>query len=436
MDAVVADRGAFGRPEGVDAAHVAQEAFAEVVQVVPLDAVALGVAGRVAPAPADRDCGVEEVRDFVVRDLVIGRAADPDAHGAREDQAAVADDVIMHAMVACVVLRLGLVVERADLHTAGAEIGDVALLDRHFAGAASEGEAVAADVGKLAADEGDLRGVFQGDHAVDRPYRGLIGDGQRERGHALGMTEEETAEGEVAHLVAGLAGKGQQLLRDRGDAAEAGDVFACAWLIGQPAGAAQEPLARFVEQREQVLDDDAGVVVEGRVGLLRRAADLEHAGHRIRRFDATPGGIPFVVESRDRVLRVRGADFGEGIEFLRVEADDLLGNSRGGRAAGQGGLALDAAQEAGARIARAGAGGSAVADPKLLKSFGTRRRLEGPAPVLADFEGRQFLASRNHDLGSGGGFVGDRPSRFAGVTFVECDRLGEMVGTPGEDHPH
>ena len=432
----MADRGAFGRPERVDAAHVAQEAFAEVVQVVPFDAVALGVAGRVAPAPADRDGGVEEVRDLVVRDLVVGRAADPHAHGAREEQSAVADDVVVHAMMAGVVLRLRLVVERADLHAARAEVRDEAFLYGDFAGAASEREPVAADVRELAADEGDLRGVFQGDDPVDRPDRGLVRYGGRERGHALGMAEGESAEGEMTHLVAGLAGEGQQFLRDRDDAADAGEVFACAGLISQPAGTAEEPLARFVEEREQVLDDDARMVIERGVGLLRRPADLEDAGGRIRRLDAAPGGVPFVVEGHDGVLRVGGADFGEGVEFLRFQAEGLLGHAGGRCAAGDRRLALDAPQEAGAGIARAGAGGSAAADPELFEALGAGRQLERPASVRPGFEDGQFPAAGNHRHGARGGFVGDAAAGFAGIAFVERDRLGDAVGSGGEDDPH
>jgi len=43
-----------------------------------------------------------------------------------------------------------------------------------------------------------------------------------------------------------------------------------------------------------------------------------------------------MVESRDRVLRLRGADFSEGAEFLGVDADGLLSDALGGGAAGKG----------------------------------------------------------------------------------------------------
>ena len=209
VDVVMTDRGAFGGAERVDAAHVAQEPFAEVVKVVPFDLVALGVAGRVAPAPADGDRRVEEVRDFVVRHLVVGGGANPDTDRAREDQAAIADDIIMHPVMAGMILGLGLVVERPDLHAAGTEVGDQAFLDGHLAGASAKREAVAADVGKLAAGEGDLLRVFEGDDAVDGADRSLVRDGGGERGQPFGMAEGEPTEGEVTDLVAGFTFEGK-----------------------------------------------------------------------------------------------------------------------------------------------------------------------------------------------------------------------------------
>ena len=412
MDEIMADRSAFGGPQRVDAAHVAEQAFAEVVEVIPFDAVALGVAGRIAPAPADRDGRIEEVRDLVVRDLVIGGTADPDADGAREGQAAVADDIVMNPVVARMVLRLGFVVEGADLHAARADVGDQALLDRHLTGAASEGEAVTADVREFAASEDDLRRVLQRDHAVHGAHRGLIGNGEREGGYAFGVAEGESAEDEVADFVRRLAGQRQQLLRDRGGAAEGADGFARTRLVGQSAGTAQEPLAGFVEEREQVLDDDARMVVEGGIGFLGRATDFQHPGGRVCRFDAAPGGIPFMIERRDRILRLRGADFGEGAEFLRVDTEGLFGDAlRGGRA-GKGGFVFDAAEEAGAGIAGAGTGGAAIADPELFEALAARRRLEGPAPVGVDLEGWKLRTARDHDLGARGGLIGDRPAGF------------------------
>ena len=95
VDDVVADGGAGRGAEGVDAAHVAQHAPAEVMDVVELDLVVVGRAGRVAPSPADGNARVAEIGDVVVRDLVVGAVADPHAHRAAVEVAAGADDVVV-----------------------------------------------------------------------------------------------------------------------------------------------------------------------------------------------------------------------------------------------------------------------------------------------------------------------------------------------------
>ena len=59
------------------------------MDVIELDHVVARQRGAVAPRPANRDAGVVEVVDQVVRDAVVRRLADPDAHGAGEELAAV-----------------------------------------------------------------------------------------------------------------------------------------------------------------------------------------------------------------------------------------------------------------------------------------------------------------------------------------------------------
>ena len=145
------------------------------------------------------------------------------------------------------ILGLRLVVERADLHAAGTEVGDEAFLDAHLAGAASEGEAVAADVGKLAAGERDLLRVFEGDDAIDRPDRSLVRDGGGERGQAFGMAEGEPTKGQMADLVASFTRESEQLLRDGIGRDGFLDGLATARQVGQLAGAAQEPFAGLIE---------------------------------------------------------------------------------------------------------------------------------------------------------------------------------------------
>ena len=139
-----------------------------------------------------------------------------------------------------------------------------------------------------------------------------------------------------------------------------------------------------------------------------------------------------MIEGRDRVLRLRWADLGEGAEFLGVDANGLFGDALSGGRAGKGGLVFDAAEEARAGVARTGAGGAAIADPELFEALGARRRLERPAAVRADFEQRKLGSAGDHDLRARGGFIGDGPTVFAGVFLVEGDGLGDPVGPGGE----
>ena len=81
--------------QAVDAAHVAEHAPADVVDVVELDHVVMRAGRGIPPTPADRDAGVVQVADLVVRDPVVAGPADPDAHRAGIDLAAVVDQVVV-----------------------------------------------------------------------------------------------------------------------------------------------------------------------------------------------------------------------------------------------------------------------------------------------------------------------------------------------------
>ena len=281
----------------------------------------------------------------------------------------------MHPIVADVVLGLRLVVKCPDLDAAGAEVGDQALLDGDLAAALAEREAVAADVGELAADERDLLRVFKGHHAVDRADRGLIRHGRGERRQAFGMAEGEPPEGEVSDLVARLAGEGQQLLGDGIGRDGFLDGLATARQVGQLAGAAQEPFAGLIEQRKQVLDDHAGMMVEGGVSLLGRPADLQGTGSDVGGFDTAASGVPFMEECDQGILGLGRFHLTERRQLLRVDADSLFREAGGRYATRNRGLALDAAHEAAAEVTRAGAGRPAVSDPQLLERLGACRNL-------------------------------------------------------------
>ena len=115
------------RAQRVDAAHVAQHAPAEVVNVVEVDRVVLGEAFGVSPTPADRDAGVEEVGDVVVGDLVVAALADPHADRAGEDASAGVDDVVVDRDVVCAIRFVGLDRAFTDANATGSQIVEVVL---------------------------------------------------------------------------------------------------------------------------------------------------------------------------------------------------------------------------------------------------------------------------------------------------------------------
>ena len=117
VDEVVAQLPAGLDRESVDAAHVGEEALAEVVDVVMLDDVAHALARAVTPYPADGDTGVIEVVDLVVRDEVGAGVANEHADGRVVDVAAIADLAVGDAGADGVV---------PDLHATGAEVDDAA----------------------------------------------------------------------------------------------------------------------------------------------------------------------------------------------------------------------------------------------------------------------------------------------------------------------
>ena len=135
VDQVVVNPGAGLDAEQIDAAHVAEQLLAEVVDVVEADPVFAGDLFGVAPAPAAGDPGVVEVVDVVVFDQVAEGVPDQDSGGA--------------------VLK-------------AARMGDFAVGDRDAPGAPPDGvgggragdhDSAAAEVGKAAAPDGDVRGT-------------------------------------------------------------------------------------------------------------------------------------------------------------------------------------------------------------------------------------------------------------------------------------
>ena len=81
--------------QAVDAAHITKYAPADVVDVVEFDHVVMRAGRGIPPTPADRDAGIVQVADLVVRDPVVAGPADPDADRAGVDLAAIVDQVVV-----------------------------------------------------------------------------------------------------------------------------------------------------------------------------------------------------------------------------------------------------------------------------------------------------------------------------------------------------
>ena len=92
----MADARARRDAQRVNAAHIAERATADMVQVIEFDDVSLALRLGVTPGPANRDRRVEKVGDVVVRDRVVARLPDPDADTAWKDPASAANDAVVH----------------------------------------------------------------------------------------------------------------------------------------------------------------------------------------------------------------------------------------------------------------------------------------------------------------------------------------------------
>ena len=77
VDDVVADRGAGRGAQGVYAAHIAQYAPANMMNVVELDLVVMCRTRLIAPAPADGNTCIAKIGNVVMRDSVVGATSNP-----------------------------------------------------------------------------------------------------------------------------------------------------------------------------------------------------------------------------------------------------------------------------------------------------------------------------------------------------------------------
>lgn len=169
VDVVVPDDRSFGLPEGVNAAHVAEDAVADVMEVVVFDTIAFGIAGSVSPNPTGGDGGVVKVGDIAVANNVVAAVSDPDADGTGGVAASAVDDAIVDSNVT----GAGGVREGsgfANTHTTDPEVQGSGVSHRAMLGSLAKPKGGASDIFDGAVLEGDLFGMAH-------PNRGSI-DGQ------------------------------------------------------------------------------------------------------------------------------------------------------------------------------------------------------------------------------------------------------------------
>ena len=200
VNEVVRQAGAVLVAQRVDAAHVAEQAAPDVVDVVVFDDVVLRQGVAVAPGPADGDARVIQVMDVVVDDAVAGTLPDPDADGGRMDRAAVVNAAVLHDVPLGDVVRVLADARLADLDAARAQVVQVAADDRVPLAGPAPLHGVGADVGDLAV----LQGAVPRADAADDPAQIHLRLGRRVplRPHRpVGVPKEQAPQVDVRHPV-------------------------------------------------------------------------------------------------------------------------------------------------------------------------------------------------------------------------------------------
>ena len=223
-----------------------------------------------------------------------------------------------------------------------------------------------------------------------------------------------------------------------GDDLGLGHVLARQGHVGERAVAVQEPFARRVQRRLEVLDvvalrgsplPDRPRGVAGENHRLLVGLDRRHAMHR---------RLPGVVQNHDDVIEVVLGQRRQRLDLLRHAHEcPLLHVDRLARGRVRGRIQRLHRVEV-ELVGRACPDRAAAVDEQLLEvdlALGDLGQTDRPDAVGPRLEAPDGLARREDRLRGAGGFVGDRAVGRAAVLGSEDDGLGQSVGALGNAHP-
>ena len=251
VDMVVGDGRAVGSAERIDAAHVGEDALADIMDVVVVDVVAMGDGVAVAPCPSHGDARVEEIADLVVCQRVVAGVADPDAVGAVMEAAAVGDDAVVDGDE---IRHLRMVFRndgRADFDAAATQIMDMAMRHGDAMAAEPPPEAHDADGTDFATVEGAVFDEIALDDGFHVDFR-LAGVMSRQRKDIGGVAEGQSVEMDIGDRRSGFAFELQERRRDGNGENRLVRRFAGQRGVGQRAIRGDKPFARRHLQRGHV----------------------------------------------------------------------------------------------------------------------------------------------------------------------------------------
>jgi hypothetical protein len=198
------------------------------MNVIEINVISHRCTGCVAPGPTHAYAGVEEIRDVVVGHLVVAAVTDPDTDPAREDASARLYDAVINDIAAGVGVWLGVffLPAKAEPHSASAEIVQVRTHYPAISAGPPEPHRIRADVGHFAIFNPEVACAVRLYYRLNA-LRGLAVRMTFGREDILRVLEPQSPKCQVFHVtvLVRLAGKYQELLRDRRNHLSGGHVF-------------------------------------------------------------------------------------------------------------------------------------------------------------------------------------------------------------------